>query len=949
MRSILIAICLLGLAGLPTVATAGSVLPDSLLLPGLEAAWLTVDELSCYPESSEPDPFRLAIVDAVMARPTAVDSLLPRLENALFAAPIEEDPLGAPDLSFLARLGRWLHEDLADQSDAPWEDARIDLLVSHGDRPQKPARYFHGLMSTLIAQRRHALRELETDEIVRLLAESPALLEETGDGEAVTDPVSMRRAEDAESERINSILELWTRVDRSQLYRMGLRFLRDGAWYARILATETYLNPEQRPEPLAGARHEFPDGSVATGELLYAESGPWGNLVVGAEGENRYRGDFLFLLDLGGDDSYHLNGNHASSTEQLEGGAGFRCLVDMAGDDRYEALANFALAGSFLGAALLDDESGDDSYRARDFDLGCGWLGTGLLMDRGGDDLYAGGTAVMGAGGGGLGLLRDNSGGDVYRAELYAQGFAWVGGCGVLDDRAGGDVYAVLPTYTDILRYEDHSLTLSQGFSIGARPRYSGGLGILRDAAGNDSYLADIYGQGAGYWYALGLLHDLGGNDSYDAYQYAQGAGIHLALGLLLDDGGNDSYSSHGVGQGCGHDLAFGLLRDAAGNDRYSCDDLSQGAGSANGIGMLLDGSGLDGYLSKSKTAPAYGNPRRHFGSVGLLVDGSGEDWFSTAGEAGERRGSLEGTLLDRDIPLTGPVWDPGEASAYVDSSWSMEEYFLMAGSGEPRFRLWQAAGMDSLVANPEAAIAALIPHFDTEVARRRHRIKDALKAIGAPAVDPLRRLLREGPPDSWRQAVWCLENIGDPAAFPELMSLLAEPRNYRDEVSALAALARLVDLPPTAAHILERACEQMTATADGHAFVRKELAYLIGRQFPRRTDLLLTLAADPHYAPRWMARRALGGLENWGPAFDRAWRTALREPGTETAQRLARLLVLQSTRETSRALRKMERSRHGNDPQFARTLLRALDDHPERESRRLLHWRQRLVRIDQP
>jgi hypothetical protein len=936
MRSILTALCLLTLAG---AAVAGPVLPDSLLRPGLEAAWLSADELSCYPESHERDPFRLNIVDAIMARPTAADSLLPRLEAALFAAPVEEDPLGAPDLSFLTRLGRWLHEDLASKPDAPWEDARIDLLVSHGDRPLEPARYFHGLMSTLIAQRRHALGDLDTDELSRLVAESPALLEETGGGDSVSNPIALRRAEDAESERINGVLELWTRVDRSLLYRMGLRFLRDGAWYARILATETYLDPERRPEPLPDTRHEFPDGSVATGELLYAASGPWGNLVVGAEGENHYRGDFLFLLDLGGDDLYRLGGNRPDTPADLAGGDGFRCLVDLAGEDRYEAQANFALAGSFLGAALLDDESGNDSYRARDFDLGCGWLGTAVLVDRAGDDLYAGGTAVMGAGGGGLGLLRDNSGGDVYRAELYAQGFAWVGGCGVLEDREGGDVYAVLPTYTDILRYEDHSLTLSQGFSIGARPRYSGGLGILRDATGNDSYLADIYGQGSGYWFALGLLHDEAGNDSYDAYQYAQGAGIHLALGFLLDDAGNDSYSSHGVGQGCGHDLAFGLLRDGGGNDRYACDDLSQGAGSANGIGMLLDTSGLDGYLAKSKTAPAYGNPRRHFGSIGLLVDGSGEDWFSAPGVPGERRGSLEGTLLDRDVAIAGPLWDPGEATPYRSSAWTMEEYFLMASSGEPRFREWQAAGMDSLTANPEAAIAALIPHFDTEVARRRHRIKDALKTIGKPAVDPLRLLLREGPPASWRQAVWCLENIGDAAAFPELMTLLSEPRNYRDEVSALAALARLADLPPAPARILERACEQRVAPGEGHPFVRKELAYLIGRQFPERTDLLLVLAADPHYAPRWMARRALAQRENWGPAFRRAWRAALRAPQVDTASRLARLLTLRSARETASLLGEARRSRHHDDPAFGRALDRALADHPERESRLLRHW----------
>jgi len=906
-------------------AAGGGILPDSLFLEGLEAAGLHPDELTCFPESNDEDPFRLPLIRSLMRRPALADSLLPLLREELFADPAEQDPLGAPDLAFLARLGARLHPDLAAKPPLPWEGARIDLLESMGEFPHSPERYFGNLMPVLLDQRRHALRELDADERALLFAESPRLLEQSDAGEAADDPVTLRRLEETEGARIDAALALWARCDRSLLYRAHLRFLRDAIWYARILLLETYANPERRPAALPGRDHEFANAR-AQGELLHMADTPYGAVAVGGEGTNRYEGEFLFILDLGGDDCYRLASIAPTAVDDPRG---FRCLFDLAGDDLWESAAPFALAGAFLGASLLVDEAGDDIYRAADFDLGCGWLGTGILVDRAGDDLYAGGSAVMGAGGGGLGLLRDLTGEDVYRAELYAQGFGWVGGCGVLDERGGGDVYAVAPKHTDILRYEDHSLTLSQGFSIGARPDWSGGIGILRDAAGNDSYLADIYGQGSAYWYALGLLLDEGGNDSYDAYQYAQGAGIHLALGFLLDDGGNDSYSSHGVGQGCGHDLAFGLLRDAAGNDRYSCDDLSQGAGSANGIGMLLDGGGLDGYLTKSDTAPAYGNPRRHFGSVGLLVDGSGEDWFSARGESGERHGSLEGTLLDRDVAIAGPVWNPGEAVPYRAAAWTMNDYFLMASSGEPRFRDWQKAGMDSLTANPEAAIAALIPHFDTDVARRRHRIKDALKTIGAPAVPALRELLREGPSEYRRQAAWCLEEIGDPRAFPDLMALLAEPRDHRDEVSALAALARLNDLGRVQRKLLLRACEKLLAREESHVFVRKEIAYLLGRQELGGHAHLVSLAADPHYAPRWMAREALAERKGWGRALGIEWRRALDTGDLPGALRLSRLLSLRPARELRVRLREAERSSLADAPSLRAALRRALDAHP--------------------
>ncbi len=607
------------LLGSPGAPLAGPILPDSLLAPALAGLGVEAGELRCFPETNDTDPFRLPIIDSLMTRVTAADRLIPELLDGLFAEPEEADPLGAPELLWLRGMSGWLHPDVAGWGQDPWEQQRLRLLFDLGDNPHAPDRFLGNLIDELSRGRSVALAKLTPAERNHLIGESIQLLDETDDTDDVRDPVALRRLELESSTEIDSILGLWTRVDRAGLHVIGERFLQQAAWYSRILYLERYR--EDPPAPQYKEGHCFPDGSSATGELLYAVSSPYGNIAIGGEGENRYDGNFLYILDLGGDDRYRL-GSHWPTTETPidDSLAGFRCLHDIAGNDYYEALANGALAGAFLGASLLIDEAGDDIYRARSFDLGCGWLGVGVLVDNAGNDDYSGDKVVMGAGGGGVGLLRDIAGQDSYRAHLYAQGFAYCGGLGVLDDHAGGDLYAALPGYIDILRYEDHSITLSQGFSIGSRPHYSGGIGVLRDGGGNDSYSADIYGQGAAYWYSLGLLLDEGGNDNYYAYQYAQGAGIHLALGYLIDKAGNDSYSNHGVGQGCGHDLAFGLLRDMAGNDRYSCTDLSQGAGSANGIGILLDDSGLDGYLSKGIKAPGYGNPRRQFGSSGALA-----------------------------------------------------------------------------------------------------------------------------------------------------------------------------------------------------------------------------------------------------------------------------------------------------------------------------------------
>lgn len=272
---------------------------------------------------------------------------------------------------------------------------------------------------------------------------------------------------------------------------------------------------------------------------------------------------------------------------------------------------------------------------------------------------------------------------------------------------------------------------------------------------------------------------------------------------------------------------------------------------------------------------------------------------------------------------------------AYVDSAWSLVDYFLMAASGEPRFRDWQRAGLDSLIAAGPTAVTALIPHFATPVARERHTLKDVCKGVGAAAVAPLREVLREGPPAYWRQAAWCLEEIGDAAAFPELVALIAEPRDARDETAALAALARLRGLTPVERRVLAATCRRLAARDHCHPLVLKEIATLIGEQELGERDLLLALAAADHYAPRWMALQALGRQQGWGPAFARDWRRALAAGDALRAERLAALLPLRSARECAQRLREAERSGllAGAARGLERALLRALREHPRSDS----------------
>ncbi len=353
-------------------------------------------------------------------------------------------------------------------------------------------------------------------------------------------------------------------------------------------------------------------------EFQFALETDAGRVGIGGYGENTFQGSFALIVDLGGNDRHEL-----TRTD------GPQIVLDLSGDDYYTAKEDFAIASGFFYPAILIDNSGDDSYQAYSFSLGSGLFSIGVLIDRAGDDFYVGDTHTQGAGTFGIGALFDYGGIDSYRCALFGQAFAGVRGLGVLADGGGSDIYFAGGKYTDVLRYQDHFISLSQGFAYGWRPDMSGGVAILADSSGHDTYLSDIFGQGSSYWYALGMQTDFAGNDKYISYQYSQGVGTHLCLGILMDKSGDDYYFAKGVSQGCGHDLAAGILIDYAGSDNYQAWDLSQGAGSANGIGIIIDYLGNDNYQIKGRhNTQGYGNPRRDYGSLGIFLDLMGEDEY---------------------------------------------------------------------------------------------------------------------------------------------------------------------------------------------------------------------------------------------------------------------------------------------------------------------------------
>lgn len=428
---------------------------------------------------------------------------------------------------------------------------------------------------------------------------------------------SVEKAEEAYSEQLAKFAE---GIDKDPVLQAGIDCLK--RVMPEIKNFQALLKSQAiSPDKIMQTAGFLPQNTDLSG-YLGTQSG-W---AVGGADNDYYSGDYEFILDFGGDDIYDLSYDETKPHGVI--------IIDLAGNDTYRSQSDFTLGSGCMSVGILADMEGNDRYDAKSFSIGSGYFGFGVLYDAKGDDRYDGDTHVQGAGSFGIGLLIDEQGRDVYNGALFAQGFGFVEGFGLIQDEKGSDKYYAGGKYKDILRYEDHYLSLSQGFGYGLRPFVSGGIGGIVDVEGNDLYYSDIFGQGSSYWWSLGFICDQKGNDNYQSFQYAQGSAAHMSVGVLLDETGQDTYASKGVSQGCGHDFSAGILLDRNGDDTYTAYDLSQAAGSANGAGLLFDNAGNDRYSVADKTnSQGYGNPRREYGSIGLFIDLGGKDQYLGNGQ----------------------------------------------------------------------------------------------------------------------------------------------------------------------------------------------------------------------------------------------------------------------------------------------------------------------------
>lgn len=419
---------------------------------------------------------------------------------------------------------------------------------------------------------------------------------------------------------------------------------------------------------------------------------PFGALVIHGAGKDTYlpgskAEKAALLLDLGGDDVYRVPTGAGTAERPVS------VSIDLAGKDLYgyveKATADDAIGSRLpsdatgrsggrtnsrigrqgsghLGIGLsFDLGAGDDEYRSLAMSQGFGALGVGVLFDAGGNDKYRSETFTQGAAGFGLGLLLDRAGDDDYLGYNELQGFGFTRGVGALVDLAGADRYFADPgdpalsgdpLYASAQLPGKGNTTMGQGCGYGRRwdtvPEkigFIGGMGILRDAAGDDRYTGSVFAQGCGFL-GFGALLEGGGNDTYEGLWYVQGATAHMGLALFLEAGGNDKYDPTfpvaATSIGVGHDFSSTVHLDEGGDDAYRGPGLSIGSGYANGLGVLINVGGNDSFtasgeftLGGAMAGEVFKSPRGKLPTYGAFVKAGGSATYTIAGTEVARSG----------------------------------------------------------------------------------------------------------------------------------------------------------------------------------------------------------------------------------------------------------------------------------------------------------------------
>jgi len=281
----------------------------------------------------------------------------------------------------------------------------------------------------------------------------------------------------------------------------------------------------------------------------------YGKIAIGGISDDIYEGNFILIIDLGGNDNYKLTNNlYQAYSSPL------RIIIDLKGNDNYQS-ENYALGSGIFGINYLFDYEGNDTYISNTNSLGCGIFGIGILEDFLGNDLYESNLYSQGMGLYGIGIIRDRDGNDTYLANSISQGIGLSYGLGLLIDDNGHDKY-ISPNDDNI------ESNYTKAVSLGNNITGIAGIGILLDANGDDIYKGQNNSLSYSNFTGFSALIDKSGNDKYSSINYSISNAVNGGITYLVDYEGDDEYlQNSNIANSTNY--GAGLFFDLDGKDIY--------------------------------------------------------------------------------------------------------------------------------------------------------------------------------------------------------------------------------------------------------------------------------------------------------------------------------------------------------------------------------------------
>lgn len=449
---------------------------------------------------------------------------------------------------------------------------------------------------------------------------------------------------------------------------------------------------------------------------------PYGKIAIGGTEDNIYIGDYLMIVDIGGNDKYFLSNVSKRQISKTPS----RFIIDYTGNDIYYA-KDFSLGGAFLGTNILIDYSGDDSYNAGNLSLGSAIFGTGILHDLSGNDIYRGAQFTQGAATFGIGLLIDENGNDEYYSEAFSQGFGGTKGFGMLLDKNGNDKYNSGINSKNI----QTSSTYTQGAATGFNDYISGGMGFLFDLKGNDLYKSEGRSQSSANWFSVAALIDDEGDDKYYAGSLSQSSASNYSFSVLIDKSGNDVLLSNFHSLAASVNYSSSWVLNDSGNDKYYSGVLSFGSAQNGANAIFADFNGNDVYsVPERNLSFGYVDTNFAYSMPALFFDRIGNDVYSDFLDNSSiiKKGN-EGYFIDSKNDEE-PEKSPAKEIAQIATSTQNIDSLYIEAIGFGSLRQYSNSAKQKIASLKDAAIKYLDKKIEKAKNYELKAIKDIYNSI---------------------------------------------------------------------------------------------------------------------------------------------------------------------------------------------------------------------------